>query len=820
MGRPRLGAARGLLKLPLKLTRGAVAGVRRWNQTTRLVRSPIFDLEFYAAQTGVAFATRKEGARHFVKTQALRTYSPHPLLSRAYLPSKVWRDWAGRGGVPALFNWVRSPQGSATVWSAFFDPRSLTEVSKSASPLSFLASLSEESQLPLQVALKHQTLTWGAVRAWSLAAAGDLVAVSSAAAELTSTPVLNPRRPNDEDHQKWVELGKELIDWDTAERGVSERVAGRVSIVIPVYEDARLTLNAVSSVARNSTSHDIEILVIDNGSSPHYSIALASAMPAFPQARLTRLDQNYNFALGSNYGAVNSSGEFVLFLNNDTSVRPHWLEPLVEKLESGSVLGVQPTLVYPDGTIQCAGIRFLTDDYLPCTPLVGHPVEDSRAVALARFKVVTAAALLMRAADVCALRGFDPIFVNGSEDIDLCLRAAALRQGWFEVEPRSVVEHHESRTPGRGLRIPENRRIFLDRWRGTALAEAIPELDRLNLQVSGVYSDASIYPAALPLITRQNRRESAAPQQAATERWSIKNPAPGGASGERWGDTHFIDDLAQALTRLDQQVVTYRFGSHNSPVTAFDDVNLAIRGIRRTAPHPGQVNVMWIISHPEDVTRDELLGYDLVYAASPRWAERATQQWGIPVRTLLQATDVSVFHPDSTTPPKTSTDVVFVGQTRPDGPRKIVMDMIETGLDVKVWGEHWARFIPKRYVQGDYFPNDRLPELYRSASIVLSDHHADMAEAGFVANRLFDAVASGARVISDHVDEIADLFHGSVRTYQTVDELRDLVLAATDETVFPAAAERYRIASEVVREHSFDARAQQLLTDVQQLTRR
>ena len=72
----------------------------------------------------------------------------------------------------------------------------------------------------------------------------------------------------------------------------------------------------------------------------------------------------------------------------------------------------------------------------------------------------------MRANEVAELHGFDPVFVNGCEDVDLCLRATERFGGHFAVEPDSVVEHRESKTPGRMRRIRENRRILLERWAG------------------------------------------------------------------------------------------------------------------------------------------------------------------------------------------------------------------------------------------------------------------------------------------------------------------------------------------------------------------
>jgi spore maturation protein CgeB len=99
---------------------------------------------------------------------------------------------------------------------------------------------------------------------------------------------------------------------------------------------------------------------------------------------------------------------------------------------------------------------------------------------------------------------------------------------------------------------------------------------------------------------------------------------------------------------------------------------------------------------------------------------------------------------------------------------------------------------------------------------VLNDHFPDMADWGFVNNRVFDAVASGARVLSDHVEGLEPIFHGAARTYRSTDELVQIL--DDIEGAFPPAAERRVIADRLGREHSFDARAATLLAAVESHT--
>jgi spore maturation protein CgeB len=84
-----------------------------------------------------------------------------------------------------------------------------------------------------------------------------------------------------------------------------------------------------------------------------------------------------------------------------------------------------------------------------------------------------------------------------------------------------------------------------------------------------------------------------------------------------------------------------------------------------------------------------------------------------------------------------------------------------------------------------------------------------MREQGFISNRLFDATASGARVISDHLPGLAELFEGLVLTYQSPEELLELVRKGPE--LFPTEPDRLRIAALVAAQHSFEARAATLL---------
>ena len=417
------------------------------------------------------------------------------------------------------------------------------------------------------------------------------------------------------------------------------------------------------------------------------------------------------------------------------------------------------------------------------------------AVAGERFDAVTAAALALRAEDVVALRGFDTAYRNGFEDVDLCLRLLELRPGGFRVAPTALVTHLESRTPGRYAHVDDNRRLFSERWRGRLPAPDPDVYRRLGFELD---RGAARRPARAGRHDRGSGAGSAPAPTGCAGRSS--SPSTAGHWGDDWGDTHFADALARALRELGQDVVTCRRGAHDAGPTDLDDVNLVIRGRYPVAPAPGKVNVLWVISHPDSVEPAELDGYDLVFAASHPWSAEMSERSGREVVPLLQATEV-------TPAPRPHTQrrpgAVFVGNRYDGRERPIVGWALEAGIPLAVYGRGWEGVLPEGVWRWEYLDPRRLPDVYASHEVVLADHWPDMARHGFVANRVFDAVAAGAPVACDAVSGVREVFGREVRVVRrprgTTHRAFDAALARGATDAWPQVAGRVR------REHSFVA---------------
>src|SRR5699024_8195417 len=95
-------------------------------------------------------------------------------------------------------------------------------------------------------------------------------------------------------------------------------------------------------------------------------------------------------------------------------------------------------------------------------------------------------------------------------------------------------------------------------------------------------------------------------------RMAIKHCAPGGERGKLWGDVYFARDLGNAFAERGHDVRIDNRDSVDRRSVHLDEVNIVVRGVRAIQPVPGAFNVLWIISHPDRVKPEHLVGFDLV----------------------------------------------------------------------------------------------------------------------------------------------------------------------------------------------------------------
>jgi glycosyltransferase involved in cell wall biosynthesis len=225
-----------------------------------------------------------------------------------------------------------------------------------------------------------------------------------------------------------------------------------VSIIIPTRNGVQLLRTCVSSVLEKTRYEAYEIVIVDNQSDEPATLAYLDELRAHLRCRVLRYDAPFNFSAINNFAVRKARGEFVLLLNNDTEViTPEWLDELVMWGSREGIGAVGCKLLYPNGTIQHAGIvlgmRSLAGHYHKNFP-GNSPGYFGRMATVHEVGGNTAACLLVRRDTYLAVGGLDEENLRVAfNDVDFCLklRQAGLRNLWT---PYAVLYHHESKTRG------------------------------------------------------------------------------------------------------------------------------------------------------------------------------------------------------------------------------------------------------------------------------------------------------------------------------------------------------------------------------------
>lgn len=262
------------------------------------------------------------------------------------------------------------------------------------------------------------------------------------------------------------------IDW----KGLVSRFkdtntnASKVTVVVLVLNNFEMTKRCIDSLYKTKNNMKHDVVIVDNGSESETITGLRNLADKY-QFKLVHVDQNVNFSLGNNIGFSFVETEYAVFLNNDTYVTDGWLDEIIDPLSDDKLKAVQPTLLYPDNTIQCMGVVFSAKSYIGYSLYAGIDAGVEAVRKSRKLQAVTAACIAVRSVEFARIKGFDPEFVNGQEDIDLCLRLTKEQGESCYCTSKSVVFHDEGKTPGRGKRVLLNRKTFLSRWKGMVRAD-------------------------------------------------------------------------------------------------------------------------------------------------------------------------------------------------------------------------------------------------------------------------------------------------------------------------------------------------------------
>lgn len=239
-----------------------------------------------------------------------------------------------------------------------------------------------------------------------------------------------------------------------------------VSIVIPVYNDYRVTKNCLQSVLEHTADVPYEVILADDCSTD----LTATINERVANINVVRGEENLRFLGNCNRAAAHARGKYILFLNNDTAVCANWLTPMVNLVEADESIGiVGPKLLFANGRLQEAGAIMWRDGSAwnfgrmddPDKPEYNYVKETD---------YISGACLLIRAGLWQQLGGFDGRYAPAYyEDADI---AFAARKSGFKVvyQPLSQIFHFEGVSNGTDLNAGvkqyqvQNQEKFREKW--------------------------------------------------------------------------------------------------------------------------------------------------------------------------------------------------------------------------------------------------------------------------------------------------------------------------------------------------------------------
>ena len=227
----------------------------------------------------------------------------------------------------------------------------------------------------------------------------------------------------------------------------------KVSIIIPFKDGLDVLEKCVSSILEKTSYTNYQIILVNNQSRNLETNLYLDKIIKNSMISVVNYNDIFNYSAINNFAMEKINTEYVLFLNNDTEIiNKEWLTEMMQIIQDKDVGAVGALLLYPDNTIQHAGVAFFT--YLFCGPFHVYRGESTmgknskRINSICEYTAVTAACLLTKKSLYLKVGGMDEVNLPISfNDVDYCLK---LRQSGYKIVYTSDAKlfHYESYSRG------------------------------------------------------------------------------------------------------------------------------------------------------------------------------------------------------------------------------------------------------------------------------------------------------------------------------------------------------------------------------------
>ncbi|MDO8870921.1 MAG: glycosyltransferase [Methanobacteriaceae archaeon] len=513
-----------------------------------------------------------------------------------------------------------------------------------------------------------------------------------------------------------------------------------------------------------------EIIVVDNASNDD-SISFLVELEKFLPIKIIKNIENKSFSAANNEAARVAKGEYILLLNNDIEPTFGWLNQMMfSAMQSDEIGVIGAKLVYPYSPdsvyninksfkIQHSGIAFKEESGFikPYNITKDHIFSNTDHSDVERA-ALTAAALLVKKDKYLEVGGLDENYNYGYEDVDLCLKL--LKVGYKNIYcPKALLFHYEfgtqEKTKKREVkkRRLKNQKIFYQNWNRWLQKKVFS--DKLNnVQLFSEYSLKVAF-----VVTESGTDASA-------------------------GDYFTALELGEGLKTLGWNICFLtRRKSFKWWYVVEENVDIIISLLDSYNPQKiksskkSLIKIAWARNWFERwVSNPGFSDYDLVFGSSQTACNYLMEKSGHKALLMPIATNSARFHPDISPSHDYLSDYCFTGSYWNE-PREIIemLDPRRLPYTFKLYGENWDKIEKfKEYNQG-FVEYSKMPEIYASTKIVIDDANRVTKGYGAVNSRVYDALASGALVLTNGEIGAEETFHGKLPVFKSKEELNNLI---------------------------------------------
>jgi len=237
----------------------------------------------------------------------------------------------------------------------------------------------------------------------------------------------------------------------------------KVSIVIPNKDGKNILEVCINSVLEKTTYKNYEIVIVENNSETEEIFEYYKELEKNEKIKVVKYPhKGFNYSGIINYGVKNSTGDYIIQLNNDTELlTSNWLELMLGFCQREDVGAVGVKLYYPDETIQHAGITVgvggVAGNRFKNIAKDGHAYFSKESM-IENLSAVTAACIMTPKKIYEEVGYMDETLEVAFNDVDFCLK---IREKDYLIVYNPFVEfvHYESKS--RGLEdTPEKKKRF------------------------------------------------------------------------------------------------------------------------------------------------------------------------------------------------------------------------------------------------------------------------------------------------------------------------------------------------------------------------